>query len=534
MKKSCHIRNCMCAALTVLSVLACSKEVKQTFRNVYNIKSSVTSNAEEDSPVILTLDLEDAGLTPDNASWGDPWAWCQFYSSVTNEGKQNEDVMFIYEGKALRDGDRIELGNKRKLMMTLTGLRKGDYVIMVNLRTRYGVDTWTSVRASVGDGSPAVVPPVHVKVTDIVTPAEDASVTKDVSGRVKLVTGAAEPFRYTCRILPDDATDRVLTATSDKPAVVEAAIVQDSVLVLSPKSPGVAKITVASSQGEYSESFYVTVEDSVPDPDGFTLPIDEPAYEKDPSGRLVLDINTYNGGNPFRYHVTMRPYGAKKKELIASSNNPPVLKAAIEGDNDLVLTPVSVGYATVTVKTTDGELVRTMDVAVVSNVVVVLSYSESTPTSDDLDKGIWPCKVSFKANSTYTPAGLMFDVKASIKGGIELTDGADIFLREELKYQRNIYKTLEDDTTILYLSSGNAAYNIKTRLMDKIVQYREEVHHTADWPNYYDWTAYYRMMNIRLNFTVKTSEFDANLYRITFRSDYDDPQYKIYPYLHAN
>ena len=84
---------------------------------------------------------------------------------------------------------------------------------------------------------------------------------------------------------------------------------------------------------------------------------------------------------------------------------------------------------------------------------------------------------------------------------------------------------------MVYLSNGQSAYDVYTNLQKKVSTHGEIVHHSDDWPNYYDYAVYYRLQGITLQISVRET-FDTNLYRCTFSKTYDSPENRIYQYLH--
>ena len=196
-----------------------------------------------------------------------------------------------------------------------------------------------------------------------------------------------------------------------------------------------------------------------------------------------------------------------------------------------MLTPGKVGYATVTVSTTDGRIVRTLKVAVISKFTVTAAALEQTPSDDDKAAGIFPCMITFKSDSKYMPTTFFVDVYGKATGRIDLTDPADYFTKEELKNARSAFYSFEEKRPVVYLSNGNSAYDVYTNLQKKVSTNGEIIHHSADWPNYHDYAAYYRLQTIVLQITVRES-YDTNLYRCTLNKTYDSPENKIYQYLH--
>ena len=526
----------------LLLAAACTSEIKDENINAYSFKAVAETVREgEDIPVHLTF--TDAGLRGDNVSWGDEWKKAVFHAILEDSyGHEVTNAVYTGPGGVLTDGTRVDISRSGRMDIVIGSLRKGRYTLQVNFETRYTVDTWASVTFSVEEGQGVKPPTETVLVEDFTVPGSNNGLDVEKEGDMEYIIldlryfNDSNPFLFQSTVLPENATDRSLNASSGNTSTVTAAIRKgtDALLVLTPKAVGKAVVTMRSNDGAVTKRFGVKVIRTAADPDGFTLPTDQgerDKYDLDVAGRLALDINVWNSGHPFEYTCRPIPSNAKKPELRASSGDEAVVKAAIRDGNVLVLTPGKVGYATVTVSTTDGKIVRTLRVAVISVFTITAAAVEDSPSETDKLAGVFPCMITFKSDSRWMPTTLFIDVYGRATGRIDLTDPADYFKSEELKNARTAFCSFEDSRPVVYLSNGNSAYDVYVNLEKKIAANGEIVHHSDDWPNYYDYPVYYRLQTISLQLTVRES-FDTNLYRCTLSRTYDSPENRIYQFLH--
>lgn len=527
-----------------LLAVACTKEIKDGNVNAYSFKA-VAETVREGEDIPVHLSFADAGLKGDNVSWGDEWKKATFHAVLKDSfGKEVENAVYSGPGGILAEGTRVDIPRSGRMDIVIGSLRKGRYTLAVNLRTRYTVDTWATTTFTVDEKKGGTQPPsVKIPVEDFTVPGSGNGMDVEKRGSIEYIIldlrifNASNPFLFQSTVLPENATDKKLVATSANAAIVTAAVKSgtDALLELVPKAVGEALVTVRSNDGAVTKQFGVKVIRTSPDAEGFTLPTDDgekDAYDFDLAGRLALDINEWNASNPFTYTCKPIPSNAKKPELKASSDDEAVVKAAIRDGNRLVLTPAGVGYATVTVSTTDGKIVRTMRVAVISKFTIVAAAQEGEPSDEDRKTGVFPCSITFKSDSKYMPKTLFIDVYGKATGRIDLTDPVDYFKSEELKNARSATYSFEDSRPVVYLSNGQSAYDVYTNLQKKVASQGEIVHHSDDWPNYYDYAVYYRLQSITLQVSVRETAYDTNLYRCTFSKTYDSPENRIYQYLH--
>lgn len=530
--------------LSVCSVASCDEriEVEDAPQNVYDFSVSV-GHAVEGSDIVLSLDFRDAGLRVDNAAWGDPWKKARFFAVVKDAfGRKIENALFAApDGTILRDGSRLDIGDEGVMTILLSSLRKGSYTLLMNIRTRYDVDTWGAAAFTVGDGTGTGGGDGDVLVEDFTVPGADNGIEVDAAGNIILdlrYFNADNPFRFPSTVLPANATNKNLLATSSDEAVCGAATdgTPATVLVLTPVAVGTCSVEVRSADGGARKTIRVKVIRTQPDAEGFTLPGDEgekDGYDFDLASRLALDINVWNSGNPFTYLCKPLPADAADPTLTASSSDETVCGATISGGNRLVLTPRKPGYATITVSKTDGTVTRTLRVAVQSRFSIILDAVEEEPSDEDRKSGIFPCRITVKSTTTWMPPGL-FRVRfyGRITGRIDLTDPADFFLVEELKNSRTALCSFEDDAKVVYLSSGNSAYDVYLHLFSLMSGYGMPVHHSADsWNGAGDYTEYFKLQSVTLVPSVEEN-FDTNIYVVTVRKDYDNQKYRLYQYLH--
>ena len=500
----------------------------------------VVEQAVEGEDIPMTISFKDAGLRVDNSSWGDKWRGATFHGEVFDvEGLKVENIVFSGPDGILGDGSVLNLSENGSLGIVIGALRKGNYILKVRLRSRYAVDSWATTGFSVRENEQPVPQPgggEDVLVDDFTVPDENCGLEIDPIGNIILdlrYYNASNPFKYLSTVTPSNATNKRLVASGSDVNIAAARIDDERMIVVTPFTVGTMTVTVRSEDGNAQRTFGVLVIESAPDAEGFTLPTDDSekeSYELDVAGRLALDINEYHQENPFIYACRSIPVGAPDLLLKAVSDNEEILVAAIQDGNKLYLTPRSPGYVTVTVSTTDDRIIRTMKVAVYSKITITLDALENKASEEDTKKGIFPCKITIKGDSKWVPNRMRFNVYTKATGRIDLTDPVDYFKVDSLKNARTAYYYVEDKTYVAYLSSGNSAYDIYSRVMTKVAEMGAVVHHDADWPDYYDYVLYYRLFRITLDLTL-VEDFDTNLYRVTVVKEYDSPKYRIYGYL---
>lgn len=519
---------------TLLAAVACTHEVTDEPLNAYSFRA-VAETVEEGNDIPIHLYFSDGGLVVDNPSWGDKWKGATFYAELTDSyGHSVDNAVFCGPEGVLGNGSIIDINPEGKTDIIIASLREGRYQLKINLKTRYTVDTWASTIVDVLPGSTQGGDVVYVD--DIIVPGKDNGFEIDDVGNVILDLrkyNVANPFRFQVGVRPEDATNKQIHAEPVDASVSGAHVSGETLLVLSPKAVGVTKINLRSDDGHATNSFGLRVIESLPEVEGFTLPTDDSEkdnFDFDVAGRLALDINEWNDGNPFGYTCRPVPATAAKPDLVAESDTPTVLVAAISDGNRLILTPKSPGYATVTVSTTDGTIVRKMKVAVISRFTVTIDAVEEEASDIDKQFGIFPCKLTFKSSSQWTPQRLRTEVFSKVTGRVDLTDPVDYFLVDSLKNSRTAYYSFEEKIPVLYMANGNSAYQLYERVFKKLSAASVMVHHSDDWPRYYDYAAYFRLYKVVINVSV-IEEFDTNLYRVTLVKKYDSPEHKLYQYL---
>ena len=525
--------------IIIVALSACTRVVGDEPVGAWSF-TAVAEQVREGNDIPIHLMFKDAGLVVDNPSWGDKWKGASFYGEVYDVmGRQVENAVFSGPGGVLGKGCTVDINPNGRLDIILGALREGVYTVKMNLETRYTVDTWATTTVTVlekGEVGPVVPPEDIIPVEDFTVPGKDNGLEIDEIGNIILdlrFFNEMNPFRYNSTVTPENATNKQLLAQSENDGVAGIQVEGQTLLVITPKVIGTCVMVVRSEDGNAMRSFGVRVIRSLPDATGFTLPIDDgerDAYEFDLAGRLALDVNKYNDSNPFGYTCRPIPAEAAKPSLTASSSDNGILVASIQDGNRLVLKPVSPGYVVVTVSTTDGAIVRTMKVVVYSAFQVVLDAVESAASEEDKVSGIFPCKITMKADSQHLPKMMQLEVYGKATGRIDLTDPVDYFKADSLKNARTAYFSFAEKVPVLYLANGNSAYDIYTRLLKKVGSMGAVVHHAADWPGYYDYVAYYRFYKLDLSISVK-GDFDTNLYRVTLVRKYDSPTYRIYQYL---
>lgn len=547
------MRKLLFALLSVPLLVAgwsCANEVADVNENVYSF-TAVALSASEGEDVPVRLAFGDAGLNVDNASWGDPWKKAVFHGEVTDEtGRQLDYVLFSGPDGVLVDGSQVDISDSRMMDIAISGLRKGRYTLRVNMETRYTVNTWATATFTVGEATGGGGgsqgggdDEKNVLVEDFTVPGKDNGLEINPIGDIILdlrVFNEENPFRFLSTVSPSNATDKRLGAEPSVPAVVSAAVEGESLIVLTPKTVGRSEVTVRSLDKNVTKTFGVTVILSDILPEGFTLPTDEgEGADYDLAGRLMLDINDFvlpgkKELDPEKeYTYVCRPYPdeAANLSLKASSDNEAVLEAAIRNGHTLVLHPKSVGYAVVTVSTTDDAIVRQMRVAVVSRITVSLDVEEGEQSEEDKKSGVFPCRISVKPSSHHIPMPFHLEMYGRATGRVDLTDKNDYFLVDTLKNSRSAIYSFEEKVLIMCVPSGAAGYDVYKRLMSKIAGRTVGVHHGDDWPNYYDYTAHFRLYSVTLS-PMFVEDYDTNLYRVTVQKNYDKAVYRIYQYLH--
>ena len=538
------IRLFILPAAVLLGAVGCTREVSDVNENVYSFDIKV-SEVREGESVPVRLTFSDAGLSVDNASWGNPWAKAYFHGRVeTVSGLSVDNAIFYYGDGVIGEGSRLDIGPSRTLDIAIGSLPKGQYKVVINMETRYTVDTWASAYFNVLErGGGPVEPTGDVFVEDIIIPGEESGIVIDPVGDYVLDIrqfNASYPFRFMASVTPANASDRRISASAEDGSVLDAEVEGELGVVITPKEVGRSAVTLRSLDGNASRTFGVKVIRGEDPATGFTLPTDEgEGADLDLGGRLALDINDFVvpgskeliPGKVYEYVCRSIPDGSPVLSLKAESDTPSVVIAEIREKNHLVLRPQNVGYATVTVSTLDDTIVRKLKVAVISNITLVMTVEEGSPSDEDKKSGIFPCKIIIDHDSRYVPLQCHLQMYGRAAGRIDLTDRRDYFLREELKNSRSAFTSFDESVKILVVSNASSGYNVYTRLMSKIASRTEWYHHSDDYPNYGDYEARYLLYSVTLTPDL-IYDFDTNLYRFTIQKDYDRSGTRIYQYLH--
>ena len=171
-----------------------------------------------------------------------------------------------------------------------------------------------------------------------IAPVKVTGVTLDQSTLALTVGGEAKTL--TATVSPDNATNKAVTWTSDKPAV---ATVADG--KVTPVGAGTATITVTTVDGDKTATCVVTVNAGTIAVTGVTLD----------QSTLALTV----GGEAKTLTATVSPDNATNKAVTWTSDKPAVATVA-----DGKVTPVGAGTATITVTTVDGGKTATCVVTV--------------------------------------------------------------------------------------------------------------------------------------------------------------------------
>ena len=229
-------------ALTALASLAlifsCSGQVEDKNENVYSYRIAVDT-VEEGEDIPVHLYFSDAGLSTDNKSWGNPWEKAYFHATVKDSfGETVENTLWSSPAGVIGDGSRLDIGESGRLDLVLASLRQGEYTIDMNIETRYTVDTWATASFRVLEDRTGRK---GILVDGISLPNEKDGMDVDAGGNIILdlaVYNSSRPYKYACRVTPDNATDKRLAASSASTSVVTASIEGETTLVLVPKAVG--------------------------------------------------------------------------------------------------------------------------------------------------------------------------------------------------------------------------------------------------------------------------------------------------------
>ena len=241
------------------------------------------------------------------------------------------------------------------------------------------------------------------------TTLSDTSLSIDVTGvtlnRETLKLKEGETSILTATVLPENATNKNITWTSDKENVAK---VENGVITAI--AEGTATITVKTLDGNYTDTCAVTVEKK-------ELTIDV-------SG-VTLDKNSVEMkvGEKINLVATIQPINATTKEVIWTSSNEDVVKISENG----IIEALKEGKATITVTTKDGKFTATCEIKV----------STKNKTDDDIytENGTRP-EISEQEGDTTTAKGEIpkAGIKTIISIVVILVVATVIFYRKNRKY----------------------------------------------------------------------------------------------------
>lgn len=175
----------------------------------------------------------------------------------------------------------------------------------------------------------AQLPAMGVKAAEEATVEEVAVTGVEVTGVPKKALEPGEKAQVQVWVLPENAENKRVTWTSDKPEV--AAVEEGNITAI---SEGKAKITVTTEDGGYTAEFTVEVK--------YPKPCSIPGISFSGVPEKPMEI-----GETVTVVATLMPWGIK--DLIWTSNNPAVAKV-----QNGVITAVAEGEAVITVSTRSG------------------------------------------------------------------------------------------------------------------------------------------------------------------------------------
>jgi len=169
-----------------------------------------------------------------------------------------------------------------------------------------------------------------------------------------------DEYELDYEIRPENATDKSIEWSSTDENV---AYVDSNTNKLIATGEGTATITITSRDGNYTDSFDITVNPEIIHVDSVTL---------DKSSLEIKVEETY------KLEATINPEGASNKNITYSSSNPEV--AVVEQDGTVI--GISQGTAVITVTTEDGNKTATCNVTVREKIKPVISKVESKIEDD--------------------------------------------------------------------------------------------------------------------------------------------------------
>jgi uncharacterized protein YjdB len=237
-----------------------------------------------------------------------------------------------------------------KFLMTASGTLKFTPIFLPSTASNKSV-TWTSSNTAVATVSQSgVVTNVGKGIATITVTTVDGGFTASKSvilpnpvtsvsvNKTSITIAKTKTSQITATVNPSTATNKAVTWTSNKPTVATVS----STGVITGVSAGTATITVKTADGSKTATVAVTV----------VIPVTSVSVSK--SSVTIAKTKTS------QITATVNPSTATNKAVTWTSNKPTVATVSSTG----VITGVSAGTATITVKTADGSKTATVTVTV--------------------------------------------------------------------------------------------------------------------------------------------------------------------------
>ena len=230
---------------------------------------------------------------------------------------------------------------------------------------------------------------------------------------------AGETGNISAALLPVDATNKIVTWSSDNPAVARVTVAHVSdVCIVRAINAGTATITVTTEEGSYTATCLVTVT-------GEAIPVYSVSVS--PSSLFL------KAGESRNIIATILPADATDKAVTWSSDNPDVATVNNAGK----VTALSAGIATITVTTEDGNKTATCVVTVEESTVAV--------TGVILDKE----RLTIKKGESFSLTATVLPADATNKAVTWSSDNPDV-------------ATVDNAGEVTALSAGTATITVTT------------------------------------------------------------------------
>lgn len=239
------------------------------------------------------------------------------------------DCLIDYYGWQYYDTSEADDGSYGTIYLV-----KGMVLIAITANFRY-TETWIWIPQSAMDGSESTV-----------------SVTGVSLNRTSSNMTVGDTITLTATVSPSNATNKNVSWSSSNSNVASVSTSG----VITAKAAGTATITVKTSDGNKTATCTVTVTNPVISVTGITL-------DKTSSKMTVGDTMTLT--------ATVLPSNATNKDVIWSSSNSNVASVSSSG----IVTAKSVGSATITAKTADGNKTATCTIIVKTDIILVTGIS---------------------------------------------------------------------------------------------------------------------------------------------------------------